>query len=67
MVINAPMVEEQRKKGFGVKFNSAISKYSAHIVGFVLVDDADLGEGNLRPSNDSLEEVEDRMQRSIDQ
>ena len=67
MVVNAPMIEVQRKKGFGVKFHSAISKDPAHVVGFVLVDDADLGEGNLRPSNDSLEDVADRMQRSIDQ
>ena len=33
----------------------------------MLVDDANLGEGNLRPSNDSLEDVADMIQQSIDQ
>ena len=56
---NTSMVSIQRKKAFVVKCISIISKVSVKLIGFVFVDVTDLGEGNLRPTNDLFEEIEE--------
>ena len=44
-----------------MKFITVISKQSDHIINFIFINDMDLGEGNLRPSMDSFEEVAEKM------
>ena len=65
VLTNAPIVDVQRKKGFGVKFATAMSKIIDQVIGLIFVDDAHIVEGNLRSTTDDLEEVTERMQNSI--
>ena len=55
------MFDVQRKKGFGVKFITAISKIADQVIGFIFVDDADLVEGNLKSTIENFEEVVERI------
>ena len=48
VLTNALMVDSQRKKGFGVKFATTISKTTDQVIGFIFVDDSHLVKGNLR-------------------
>ena len=48
VLTNELMVDSQRKKVFGVKFASTISKTTDQLIGFIFVDDAHLVKANLR-------------------
>ena len=37
-----------------------------YIIGFIFVNDTDLGEDNLRPNLDTFEDLSSRMQAAID-
>ena len=50
-----------------MKFIIAISKESDHTIGFIFVDDTNLGEGNLRLTLDSFDKVAKRVQLAINQ
>ena len=60
------MVNAQRRKGYGIKFHTTISKVLEYIIGFIFMDDTDLGEYNFKLSIDTIDDIAKRMQRSID-
>jgi len=60
------MVNVQRRKGYGIKFHTAISNISEYTIGFIFVDNTDLGECNFKSYIDIIDNVAERMQRSID-
>ena len=61
------MVNVQIRKDYGIKFHTTISKVLEYIIGFIFVDDTDLSKCNFKSSIDTIDNVAERMQRSIDQ
>jgi len=55
--MNTLIANVQRKAGFGVKFIAPISKAKDYIIGFIFIDNTNLGEGNLKSSNDTFDKV----------
>ena len=64
---NTLIVNAQKRKGYSIKFHTAISKVSEHIIGFIFMDDTDLGEYDFKLSIDTINDIAERMQRSINQ
>ena len=55
-----------KQKGRGVKYQTVISKEPSSFIGFIFLDDADLGEGELSSSCAQIEEVFKYTQEWID-
>ena len=63
--INILIVNVQKKKGYGIKFITVISKRQEYLFGFIFIDDTNLREWNLRPLNDTFEELCHKIQKAI--
>ena len=60
------MIDIQYSKEFRVKFITVISKEKDYIIGFIFINDTDLGKDNFRLTLHSFKEVAERMQKAID-
>jgi len=63
---NTPQLKVMRKKEFGVKMVTMISKEHDRMVGLVFVDDADLPEENLKVDTNTIDDIAISMQQAID-
>ena len=66
-VANTPIEDSQRKKVFGVKFESSMPKISDYVIYFIFVDDGDLREQNILHSMCFFDEVVKRIKDSTNQ
>ena len=60
------MINVMRKHSYGVQVLAPILKKELKAIGFIFVDDTDLAQGKLKPSNDDIDLVSNKMQIFID-
>ncbi len=66
VVISTPLLKMIRKADGGAHLMGAISKETAHIVGYAFVDDTDLIQADMRSETITVEETMQKMQVTID-